>query len=483
VKIYSRLAVLVLSSVTLLGTAVRAQAPAAAAKKVYTHKTDFRLPIQIDARDRDGLDKIQLWMKTGANDIWALKATVPATEDKFTYHVDHDGDYWFNVVTVDKNGVSRPPDLTREPPGLIVCVDTQPPQIEARAITLTDGSPGLKCMVKDAHPDDSSLRVEYKGDFGVWVQLQPMPETSGLYRIPERTPHGTVRVSASDLAKNNATRQFTPWSMPNAGGSALETVSGPTLFDTQSNKPNTQSPMPLAHGPVTPVAAVTTDYNHNPTRVSDMVTNGRSLQLINSVHASLDYQIDEAGPSGIGRVEVWFTKDEGQSWQKLCDDPDCHSPADIDLPGDGLYGVSLVVSNGNGVAGTPPAHGDRPNWWIEVDTTKPEAQILDIHATSEDPGAFLISWEASDKNMKPDPIDLYYCTQRGGAWMPIARGLPNNGHYRWSVPRNAGTEFYIRMEVTDRAGNVARVEGKHPVYLDLQHPKAHVLGVSTATRQ
>ncbi|HZU34695.1 MAG TPA: hypothetical protein VFA18_02230, partial [Gemmataceae bacterium] len=214
-------------------------------------------------------------------------------------------------------------------------------------------------------------------------------------------------------------------------------------------------------------------------RMSD---NGRSLQLINSVHASLDYQIDEVGPSGIGRVEVWYTKDEGQTWQKLCDDPDRHSPADIELPGDGLYGVSLVVSNGNGVVGTPPMRGDRPNWWIEVDTTKPQASLLDVHATSEDPSVFLITWEASDKNMKQDPIDLSYCTQRGGPWVPIARGLPNNGHYRWSVPRNAGSEFYIRMDVADRAGNVTRCEAKQPVFLDLQHPKARVVGVNVSSR-
>lgn len=479
-KIHARLAVLALASVTLLGTVVRAQGPAAAAKKVYTHKMSFRLPIQIDDKDREGLDKIQLWMKTGPTDSWALKATVPATDHQFNYHVERDGEYWFSVVTVDKSGAARPADVAHEPPGLVVVVDTQAPEINLRAITLTDGSPAILCQARDAHPDDSSLRVEYKGSFGDYVLLQPVPDSSGTYRIPERMPHGSVRVSVSDLAKNNSTREFTPWS--SKSGPVLETVSGPTLFDTQSNKPATPVAMMPGRTPVTRVAATAPDSSYVPPHTASMISNGRSMQLINSVHATLEYQIDDAGPSGISRVEVWYTKDEGQTWQKLCEDADCRSPVDIDLPGDGLYGVSLVVSNGNGVAGAPPARGDRPNWWIEVDTTKPEARLLDVHATSEDPSAFLITWEASDKNMKPDAVDLYYCLQRGGAWIPIVRGLPNNGNYHWSVPHNAGGEFYIRIEVTDRAGNTTRCDATHPVYLDMKHPKAHVVGVTTAPR-
>ncbi len=480
-KIYSRLAVLLLSSMTLIGTAVRAQAPPAAAKKVYTRKMEFHLPIQIDSKDRDTLSKIQLWVKDGPSGIWTMKNSVDAMESKFTYHVDHDGEYWFSVVTVDKSGVSRPGDVSKETPGLMVVVDTQPPTCDVHAVTLSDGSAAVKCSVSDANPDPASLKVEYRGDSSVWQILQPMNDSPGLYRVPENSPHGTVRVTATDLARNSSTREVNPWSGRPVSGPALVTVSTTPLLESQSDKRAVPLPMPTGQPSITPVAAQTVEPTA-PVHSQPTVKHGRSMQLINSIHASLDYQIDEAGPSGIGRVEVWLTRDEGQTWTKLCEDPDRRSPVDIDLPGDGLYGVSLVVSNGNGVAGAPPVRGDRPSWWIEVDTTKPDAKLLDIHASSEDPSVFQITWEASDKNMKQDPIDLYYCTQRGGLWVPIARSLPNSGHYNWSVPRNAGTEFYIRMDVSDRAGNVAHCDAKQPVYLDLSHPKAHVLGISTGAR-
>ena len=48
-------------------------------------------------------------------------------------------------------------------------------------------------------------------------------------------------------------------------------------------------------------------------------------------------------------------------------------------PGEGIFGVTLVASNGRGVAGARPAAGDTPDWWIEVDTTKPNAKFTKIH--------------------------------------------------------------------------------------------------------
>jgi hypothetical protein len=174
-----------------------------------------------------------------------------------------------------------------------------------------------------------------------------------------------------------------------------------------------------------------------------------------------------------------LTRDGGQSWQHLCDDPDCQSPAKIELPGDGLYGVSLAVVNGSGNGAPPPSRGDQPNYVIEVDTTKPSADLIGVRAvTSEDGTALVVNWAASDKNLKSEPIDLYYATHRDGPWLEMARGLRNDGSYRWSVPRGAGPEFYVRLEVSDRAGNVTRCDSSQPVVLDFSHPKGRVTGVA-----
>jgi hypothetical protein len=116
---------------------------------------------------------------------------------------------------------------------------------------------------------------------------------------------------------------------------------------------------------------------------------------------------------------------------------------------------------------------------IEVDLTRPVAQLVTVRPGSgDDAGTLLFTWIASDKNLGPTPIDLYYATQQGGPWLSIAKGVKNDGSFRWPVPRDAGAEFFIRMEVADQAGNVARCEMSQPVVVDLVRPKARVLNIT-----
>jgi hypothetical protein len=150
----------------------------------------------------------------------------------------------------------------------------------------------------------------------------------------------------------------------------------------------------------------------------------------------------------------------------------------FDLPGEGVYGVSLVATNGNGFGGVPPARGEAADAWIEVDLTKPDVQLLGVRpgTAEEGPGTVVISWKASDKNLGTTPIDLYYATQRGGPWQPIARGVKNDGSYRWTMPREAGPESYVRLTATDRAGNAATCD----TTVDLTRPRARLVTI-TAT--
>lgn len=206
----------------------------------------------------------------------------------------------------------------------------------------------------------------------------------------------------------------------------------------------------------------------------------QAQQIINSPHVYLEYQIEQAGASGIGRVEVYMTQDQGQSWKRLAEDGDKKSPAEFDLPGEGLFGVSLVISNGRGFGGTPPAQGETPQWCIEVDTTRPEVQITNVRTIAEGGGAVDISWRASDKNMAADGIDVYYASSRQGPWKAVARGLRNDGNYRWMPPSDVGTQAYLRVSARDQAGNSNIVETTQPVLLDDgARPRAQILGAST----
>jgi hypothetical protein len=490
--------------------------------KTYMNKNVFYLPVIIDERVRHNLREVQLYVKDNPTRPWMLKEKAPATQTGFTYRGMQDGEYWFTVVTVDRAGRMMPADLGSEPPGLIVVLDTHNPQVSARPLPSSRDGMFVRCEVRDANPDPMKTRLEYQTGDKQWRVADPLPNQMETFMIPQQAMFtGMVRVSATDRAGNTASREFDMGALaaamnPPAGTSGQKTempaedpvvksmpspVAGAAVVASTSGTPEAMtaekcgpalqpcensSPRPaMPSSPAAVAQAVyqTPDAGPPPCASAPPRQTAANLtrQLVNNSHVFLEYQIEQMGPSGVGKVEVWITKDQGQSWQRLGEDANRKSPVEIDLPGEGLFGVSLVVTNGRGFGGTPPSPGDAPDWWIEVDVTKPTAEILAVQpAFGQDDGGLVITWTARDKNLGAEPIDLYYGISREGPWQTIAKGLKNEGHYRWAVPTDVGAHAFLRLVASDKAGNVTQVETTQPVALDdLSRPRGRVVGVAT----
>jgi hypothetical protein len=425
--------------------------------KVFTKSKLFCLPVALEDKERAGLKEVQLFVRNGPDGPWTLKESAPPSRSEFEYRVSEDGEYAFAIAVVEKNGRSNPVDTSRLTPGIIVVVDTQPPQVTLCELPAGMQGALVQCKVEDANPDPSRLTVEYQVNDHMWKPLEPTPEDASVFRVPSPMAAGSVvRATATDRAGNSTTRVLNLEEPPEPAHLMLDPPPAVNLADSRSDKV-TLPPEATAPGP------------------------GR--ELVAGTHLSLEYQIEKQGPSGIGKVEVWITRDEGLTWQRLCEDPSHHGPIDFDLPGEGVYGITLVVANGSGIGGSPPAKGDVPDHWVEVDMTKPVAQLLDIRpGIAEQEGTLLINWSASDKNLGATPIDLYYAMKRDGPWLPVMKGMKNDGSYRWALPRDTpGHEFFIRMDVTDRAGNLTRCETPQAVVVDLIKPKARVVSVKSST--
>jgi hypothetical protein len=445
---------------TFLAPALRAQGQVPPKlEKRFSKNAQFKLPLQMGDVERQTLREVHLYVKYG-NDNWVLADKVAPSQSHFTFKAPRDGEYWFSIVTIDQAGKAIPADVSREEPALIVVVDTQAPQLEFSVVPSSTGGTVFRCDARDANLAAGTLKVEYQTSDMLWMPIDPIPNTPDMYALPaDKAATGLVRASVSDLAKNAACKEFN-LKAPMPVETAKNDVP-PSKVDSTSDK---LPPLP----------------EKTPT-TSDKLPAGAVRHLLNSTRVALDYQIGQVGPSGVGRVEIWMTSDEGKSWQKLCEDKDRVSPAEFDLPGEGLYGLSVVVTNGNGQGDPPPGKGDQPDYWIEVDTTKPVAQLMGAKLIQGDAsGALQITWQATDKNLGADCVNLYYAAQRDGQWLPIAKGLKNDGSYRWTVSRDVGAEFYVCMEVTDKAGNMTRCELAEKVVLDTSRPKARVLGVSAS---
>ncbi len=512
----------------------RSTLPSAAPKKTYTKNTVFNLPIQMDEKTRANLDRVCLYVKVGTAD-WVRHDSAPPTLPHFTYRVQQDGEYCFTLVTIDRTGKAVPADVSTEPPSLRVVVDTKAPFIDMKSWTSPEGEQCLRCSVVDANPDLSSLRGFLRTPT-VERLLEAYPGQPGVFKLSGADVSTTlVSVVASDLAGNVATRDL---KLSEVLASAVQTAQLPgmtplitktdqrpmlpplpivknELPDTDQTKieplktdvaktdvvkveppsivqsalpPIPSAPLPEITQPTLPatsappmlptmVTAAASPNTQPEPDVTPATPAGSPRQIINTAHAIVDYRIDQVGPSGVGKVEVYLTADLGQTWRRLAEDSDRRSPVEFDLPGEGVFGIRLVITNGNGFGGRAPQRGDSPTCAIEVDASAPFVQLRPIEPIVAN-GALEVRWQASDKNLSAEPVNLYYRARIDGPWQVIARGVKNDGTYRWNVPRDAAAQFFVKVEVTDLAGNTARAESSNPIVLDTTEPRATVVNVT-----
>jgi hypothetical protein len=175
---------------------------------------------------------------------------------------------------------------------------------------------------------------------------------------------------------------------------------------------------------------------------------------------------------------MFYTKDNGVSWHLLGEDPDRTPPFEVDLPGEGRYGLGVVVTSPAGNGQRPPQAGDEPLIQVEVDTTAPEAELMRPVPDPQSPHeALLIGWSARDAHLSDRPVRLSYAVSPDGPWETISTDLPPEGQYRWQVPPRTPSEVFLKLSVVDMCNNEAATTPV-PVLVDLSQPEAEVIGIA-----
>jgi hypothetical protein len=535
----------------------QAQTPAApdapGVLRTFLRNSNIKLPIEISPQARPNLESISLYVKEGgAQGAWVRRERVSPDQSFFVYRAPADGEYWFNIVSTDKQNRANPANIETAPPALIVIVDTQPPQVDVKALQSQPEGLFVQIDVRDPNLEPNKTAFFFQTMNQAWHPLEPTTNRRDTYCIPTQAAiTGAVKVVAFDQANNQITREFqlggtqavaktppappTPTTTlapavnaPSAAVAATAPKQSPLVHDSGiPTLPNTnkQDERIVYLGPdgkeLTPAQAEAL-FNSGQPRNSLVQTSGTgvaplplplpshvaqrpstlpptppfpvavhqtaqpeqptpNIQLVNDTRLFLDYSVESQGNGGVGKVDIWATRDRGHSWFFLCTDAKKQSPAEIRLPDEGLFGIKLVVANLRGYGAEPPRQGDQADWWIEVDKSAPKIKLTDLQSGSrEDNYAVHIRWTAEDRNLADEPIELYYAASREGPWHPIAKGLRNDGHYRWNAPGEAGREAFIRVVARDKAGNAALSEITKPWPLDDgTRPQAIIRAVST----
>jgi hypothetical protein len=224
------------------------------------------------------------------------------------------------------------------------------------------------------------------------------------------------------------------------------------------------------------------------------------IQYSKSPRFELGYQL-EAGPSGVARIELYVTRDDGKNWVRWSSHDGRETPLKIALDTrfnqdvDGEYGFRLVPISGAGLSEGAPAPGSAPEARVQVDTQAPVIKVFQPTADPKQKNALLLLWEATDKNFGKDPIAIEYSESATGPWKSVQNGegfvpasvgaasrIANTGSYSWQLPLNLTTpRVYLKFTAWDLAGNRSEVTTPHPILVDLMKPKARVQGITVVT--
>ena len=411
----------------------RAAEPTAAApaqpQPVYTRQGVFSIPFRIDGMDGGGPQpaEVRLFVSDDQGQKWRGEGRVKPDQQSFGFRAPHDGEYWFSIRTIDKQGHSHPEGPYEAQ--LQVIVDTITPRLDLSAARGENGEIVARWHVLDTGLKADSFRLEYQSTpsegwlpLAIDAQLQRSAKYTLIGEATWWPPTGTgpvlLRATVTDEAGNSAVSQVqikadrVARTDPNAtkpdrgasDRSLAQSVptAGPLKWpaDASVDRSLASGPPPSAEvadrrlGTGSPWRSAAPGQSSGSVRGADgnrvpaqlvsqpqssssaagatdwsLLPIGERPRMVNLRTFELDYEVDSIGSSGVAKVELWGTRDGGRHWANFGADNDNRSPLVVSVDGEGVYGFRVVIQSGNGLSGQTPRDGDLPEVWIGASTS------------------------------------------------------------------------------------------------------------------
>ncbi len=347
---------------------------------------------------------------------------------------------------------------------------------------------GPAALVPPAGPSAGGMTAIPPPDFSpVAAGMTPMGPAAPLApAAPLTPPVNNVATTPPAVGPQPAINPAPPAGVAGAGH-ALPTV------DQRNTVVTAVPPATGATGGPTPVAVWTAGN-----AVAAPTVEVSRAQYLNYLTFDMGYEVESRGPSGISRLDLWVTRDDGRSWMKWSQH-DGKLPAvrvNLNVPAnplpEGAYGFRVVPVSGAGLSEREPTGGDAPDLRVVVDVTAPTLDLFPPTGDPTSPDTLVVQWKATDKNFGEDPIMIEWSDKPTGPWQPAAaaelaqtttgqpaqaRRLPNTGQFAWRVPAGLPPRVYLKVSARDAAGNVKEVVTREPILVDLVKPRGKISGI------
>src|SRR6185295_2717926 len=411
---------------------------AVAANESYSSKRFVEIPI--DRSKLAGKKGLELWYSTDAGKTWTNHGDVDVSKPGAAFLAPRDGRYGFMLIPVGADGKRDVTPTPGDAPEKTVVVDTIAPVVEVLSpngseILGSARSTVIQWAAADANIDPvKGITIEASSGKDTWIPVAQNVPNTGKYHwdIPPALSSLTcrVRVTARDLA----------------GNLASDTSDGDFIVDGLP-------PELRISGPTT----------------------------ANEVPVKIEWTGGDLGGSGLKKVSLWITRDSGQSWKLHGDDAGLKSPY-LFTELDGVYGLKLVGEDRMGNVNPSPVPGMPPLFTLTLDRTKPEVKLMSPGAGGYLGGVPLdVQWMAKDNvDMPANGIALAWTDDGGKTWKEIAKGLKNDGLYKWTPPRSTLPDCRLKITAADFAGNVSEVLSER-FGIDGSVPEARATGPDRAS--
>src|SRR5262245_28989481 len=211
----------------------------------FVNQTRFNIPINIQKERAQEIKALKLYLSTDEGKTWNQVGLATPQQSEFPITAQVQGMHWYSVVIVDQQNREEPPvaELSRQPPGQKVLVDTFKPDV--RFTTERQGeSVVVRWNIREEYPDLKTFQLEYRsGESGEWQPVQATPRLTGEATI-RAAGEVTVRLHLADLASNVGQKE------ERVGGPAEVVTTSATAPASEGTNPTAVGTTPVGKPPV-----------------------------------------------------------------------------------------------------------------------------------------------------------------------------------------------------------------------------------------